>query len=124
MIPSLLPLLVVLYRYEHQREDWFSQPPWWSLCSRSHDFLLNSSFCSTVTPSFWHPRLVHPSHDRLSLLHKKYSYICNVTNFVCDACHKAKQKKLPSPLVFLIVYMCLGFYNFFEWFQIFFNHCG
>jgi len=62
---------------------------------RSQDFLHNSSFCSVTIPSSWHSRLGHPSNDRLTLLQKKYSYISTDKNYVCDACHKAKHKKLP-----------------------------
>ncbi|WVY95772.1 hypothetical protein V8G54_027923 [Vigna mungo] len=46
--------------------------------------------------NLWHARLGHLSHDRLQLLQHKHGYInTDDNNNFCDACHRAKQKKLP-----------------------------
>ncbi|WVZ13928.1 hypothetical protein V8G54_011494 [Vigna mungo] len=51
--------------------------------------------CSIQTPNLWHARFGHLSNDRLHLLQNKHAYITNDTQIPCDACHRAKQKKLP-----------------------------
>ncbi|WVZ10804.1 hypothetical protein V8G54_015334 [Vigna mungo] len=52
--------------------------------------------CSVKHTHLWHARLGHLSHDRLQLLQHKHNYINTAdNNNFCDACHRAKQKKLP-----------------------------
>ncbi|WVY97979.1 hypothetical protein V8G54_030130, partial [Vigna mungo] len=52
--------------------------------------------CSVKHPNLWHARLGHLSHARLQLLQKKHTYIqIDDNQHPCDACHRAKQKKLP-----------------------------
>ncbi|WVZ17715.1 hypothetical protein V8G54_010697 [Vigna mungo] len=51
--------------------------------------------CSIQTPNLWHARFGHLSNDSLHLLQNKHAYITNDTQIPCDACHRAKQKKLP-----------------------------
>ncbi|WVZ10188.1 hypothetical protein V8G54_014718 [Vigna mungo] len=52
--------------------------------------------CSVKHTHLWHARLGHLSHDRLQLLQHKHGYInTDDNNNFCDACHRAKQKKLP-----------------------------
>ncbi|WVY96778.1 hypothetical protein V8G54_028929 [Vigna mungo] len=52
--------------------------------------------CSVKHTHLWHARLGHLSHARLQLLQHKHGYInTDDNNNFCDACHRAKQKKLP-----------------------------
>ncbi|WVY96489.1 hypothetical protein V8G54_028640 [Vigna mungo] len=60
------------------------------------DINCTSVVCSVKHTHLWHPRLGHLSHDRLQLLQHKHDYInTDDNNNFCDACHRAKQKKLP-----------------------------
>jgi len=71
----------------------------------------SSFFCNTATytiaPSFnctvkdinlWHYRMGHLSDERLNVLRTQYSYISAEKTYVCNVCHRAKQKKLPFAL--------------------------
>ncbi|WVY98655.1 hypothetical protein V8G54_030806 [Vigna mungo] len=43
----------------------------------------------------WHLRLGHPFDIRLHTLKLKYPFIVHHPTYMCDTCHRAKQKKLP-----------------------------
>jgi len=58
-------------------------------------FTSSHSLCNTAPTTLWHSRLGHPSHERLRLLHQKYSYIVAENLDTCDVCHRSKQRKLP-----------------------------
>jgi len=45
----------------------------------------------------WHFCFGHPSHDRIHTMKQCYPSLFSDKNFVCDACHRAKQRKLPFP---------------------------
>ena len=47
-----------------------------------------------VPIDLWLFRLGHPSHDRFHLLKQCHPIFSNVKQFVCDTCHKSKQRKL------------------------------
>ena len=56
------------------------------------------NFCSSKL-DLWHCRLGHPSHDRLLVMQKQYSFItCTDVNKPYEPCHLARQKRLPFPL--------------------------
>lgn len=55
----------------------------------------NSNSCNISFKNLWHSGLGHPSSTRLHILQSKYSYITYDHVDVCDACHHAKQRKLP-----------------------------
>ncbi|CAJ2668236.1 unnamed protein product [Trifolium pratense] len=63
--------------------------------------LANKNSCNSVfTDSFdvWHMRLGHVSSSGLSIISKQFPFIPCIKNASpCDACHYAKQKKLPFP---------------------------
>ena len=54
--------------------------------------------CNITDKTLWHYRLGHPSHERLHVLSKQYSFITVDTHHVCDTCSHAKQRKLPFTL--------------------------
>ena len=54
--------------------------------------------CITKTVGLWHQRLGHPSDERLKTLQTYYPDISVEKPYFCDACHQAKQKKLPFSL--------------------------
>ena len=54
--------------------------------------------CNITDKTLWHYRLGHPSHERLHVLSKQYSFITVDTHHVCDTCSRAKQRKLPFTL--------------------------
>lgn len=49
--------------------------------------------CNKVPIDLWHFRLGYPSHDGLHAMRQHYTILTIDKNFVCDTCHKAKQKK-------------------------------
>ena len=54
--------------------------------------------CNIQTHNLWHARVGHLSVDRLHILQSKHAYINDDIVTACDACHRAKQKKLPYAL--------------------------
>lgn len=67
-----------------------------SSSSANNTFSVFSLATSTPPPSvLWHLRLGHLSYDRMSLLHKQYSYVPMPNHTACDVCHMARQKRLP-----------------------------
>ena len=44
--------------------------------------------------NIWHLRMGHPSEERLKILQTYYLDIKIDRNYICDACHQAKQRKL------------------------------
>jgi len=50
-----------------------------------------------VLIDLWNFKLGHPSHDRLHVMRQHYPILTVDKNFVCDTCHKAKQRKLDFP---------------------------
>ena len=54
--------------------------------------------CVTKTVGLWHKKLGHPSDEKLKILQTYYLDISVERSYFCDACHQAKQKKLPFSL--------------------------
>jgi len=50
--------------------------------------------CTTKQTNIWHLRMGHPSEERLKVLQTYYPNIHIDKDFICDACHQAKQRKL------------------------------
>ena len=52
--------------------------------------------CVSSKFDLWHFRLGHPFVGKLDILYRSYPFIkCNINKELCDACHFAKQHKLP-----------------------------
>lgn len=90
--------------------------------------------CNKVPIYLWHYRLGHSSHERLHIMKQHYPILISGKDFVCDTCHKAKQKKKKS--FSYKHFTCFCFYIFITcgylgsllsyipaWSYIFFNHC-
>ncbi|WVZ09203.1 hypothetical protein V8G54_013733 [Vigna mungo] len=60
------------------------------------DTNISPVICFVQHSNLWHARLGHLSHARLQILQNKHVYIkTDEIHSSCDACHRAKQKKLP-----------------------------
>jgi len=59
--------------------------------------LLSLNNCNVKNINLWHSKLGHLSNYRLCLMSAKYNYINFDHYYICDACHLAKQRKLPFP---------------------------
>ena len=57
-----------------------------------------SFHCVTKDDNVWHNRLGHLSDERLHVLRSRYSCIPVKKPYLCDTCHRAKQRKLPFAL--------------------------
>jgi len=53
--------------------------------------------CNKEVIDIWHFHLGHPSYDRMQLLKQTYPMLTCDKTFVCDTCHRAKQRKLSFP---------------------------
>nr|KYP54541.1 Retrovirus-related Pol polyprotein from transposon TNT 1-94 [Cajanus cajan] len=62
-----------------------------SVCKRS---ILT---CNKLPIDIWHFRFGHPSSERLQALKQTYPAIDFDKNFVCETCHRAKQKRFSFP---------------------------
>jgi len=57
-----------------------------------------SIHCVSKDVNVWHNRLGHLSNERLHVLRSIYPYISVQKPYLCDTCHRAKQRKLFFPL--------------------------
>jgi len=69
-----------------------------SLRNNIPSYTVSSFNCVVENMNLWHYRLGHLSDERLDVLKNKYPYIFAEKQHVCDACHRAKQKKLSFAL--------------------------
>jgi len=58
--------------------------------------------CVTKIVGLWHQRLGHPFGERLKILRTYYPDMSVEKSYFCDACHQAKQKKLPFSLSLIL----------------------
>ena len=54
--------------------------------------------CTKILIDIWHCRLGHLSNERMLAMKQYYPNLNSVKEIICDACHKAKQKKLIFPI--------------------------
>lgn len=61
------------------------------------NFAHSTFSCNKMPFDLSHYRLGHPSHDRILVMKANYPDLSINKSIVCDACHRAKQKKLVFP---------------------------